>query len=352
MDTTIYHPDIFTSESRKIELTAKDPSIEYVDVFERQIKELFLIDNKEFIGIPKGDVYESDKYRAYFQSKRKEYVYVHYPWLHIIVKSVKDDDFISLKTNRNRDLITAKEQVDLHNYRIAVLGMSVGSNIAHVLTQAGISNKIILADFDELETTNLNRIWAGLHQVGLNKTIIAARKIYEGNPFAEVSALVDGITTRNLEQLLKNKKIDCIVEEIDNIELKIQIRKLAVKYKVPVLMYTDNGDWGVLHVERYDLGYKKVFDKSAGYWDERITKLAGKKDFADIVINDIVGGVDKVDPKMIACAGKVANKELVSWPQLGSSAILGGVVVNLVVKNIVTGRDKRLFVREYIKILE
>jgi hypothetical protein len=230
--------------------------------------------------------------------------------------------------------------------------MSVGSNIAFVLTQAGISQKIILADFDELDTTNLNRIWAGVHQVGLNKAVIAARRIYEDNPYAKVDIFTKGMDVKTLEKLLKTKKVDCIVEEIDQLQMKIDTRKLALKYKVPVLMVTDNGDWAVLHIERYDLGYKKIFGKDIKYWDRRMKSFEGKKDFADIVINDIVGGPDKVDPKMLACAGKVVKKELISWPQLGSAALLGGVAVTVAIKNIVSGKDKRKYLRTYLNILE
>ena len=118
--------------------------------------------------------------------------------------------------------------------------MSVGSNIAFTITQAGISREIIIADFDKLDTTNMNRIQAGIHQIGMDKVIIATRRIYEENPYMEVTLLSEGVSESNLELLLENKKIDCIVEEVDDIKIKIQTRILAMKYKIPVLMITDN----------------------------------------------------------------------------------------------------------------
>ena len=229
--------------------------------------------------------------------------------------------------------------------------MSVGSNIAFVLTQAGISKNIVIADFDELDTTNLNRIWAGVHQIGLSKTTIAARRIYENNPYASVTNLEKGVNTKLLENLLKKKEIDLIVEEIDNMVMKIEVRKLAIKYKIPVLMITDNGDRDVLTIERYDLGYKKIFEKDLAYWKKRTASCKTPKDFGDIVINDIVGGIEKVDPAMVRSVGRVIARELISWPQLGSAALLGGIATTVAIKEIIRGKIKKKFSRFYIEIL-
>jgi len=323
-----------------------------VDAFSKQIKELFFIDNREFIGGDKQKAYKSKEFSAYKKNKEKQFKYIYYPWNNHLVKCIKEADYFRLKTSRNRDLITPFEQEKLRDYKIAVLGMSVGSNIAFVLTQAGISKEITIADFDELDTTNLNRIWAGVHQVGLNKAVVASRRIYEDNPYAKVRVLDKGITPKLLDKLLREKKVDCIVEEIDSVPMKVETRRLARKYKIPVLMVTDNGDWAVLHIERYDLGYKKFHEKDFRYWDKRVRSAQYPKGFADIVINDLIGGTDKVDPKMLVSAARVANRELVSWPQLGTSALLGGIAVTVTIKRIVTGSDKNLFVREYIKVLE
>ena len=350
---SVTHKPVFFRDYRGIRKLLKvDSGISFINAFDRQIKELFIIKNPNLASEPKDEVYKSLGFKNYYKKNMNSYIHIYYPWNNTIVKSVIASDYFQLKTNRNRDLITSDEQLKLYNYKLAVLGMSVGSNIAFVLTQAGISQKIILADFDELDTTNLNRIWAGVHQVGLNKAVIAARRIYEDNPFAKVKTYQKGMDKNTLEKLLKDKKIDCIVEEIDQIQMKIDTRKLAMKYKVPVLMVTDNGDWAVLHIERYDLGYKKIFGKDIGYWDKKMAGFSGKKDFADIVINDILEGPGNVDPKMLACAVKVMEKKLVSWPQLGSSALLGGVAVTVAIKKIVAGHDRRLYAVEHIRIME
>lgn len=345
-----FKPVIIDNENKLKELLVEKPYLLFVDAFSRQIKELFLIDNIEFIGLDKERVCASNDFKRYAEEKKQDYVYVFYSWNNSVVKCIKDDDYFRLKTNRNQDLITSMEQKKLYDFKVAVLGMSVGSNIAFALTQAGISRKIVVADFDVLDTTNLNRMMAGIHQIGLNKAVIAARRIYEDNPYAEVTLLSEGISKEVLEQLLKRREIDCIVEEIDNIGLKIEIRKLAMKYNVPVLMITDNGDGVVFHVERYDLGYNKIFEKDIEYWKERITEPLTMAKVGDIIMHDIVGGPENVDPKMLASVERILKKELVSWSQLGSAALLGGVVTTIAVKRIVSHEDTQLFIRKHIKI--
>jgi hypothetical protein len=351
MDEPLFKPLLMTDENkvRRLRRAGREkPEIAFVDAFERQLRELFLIDNPQFIGKDKPQVYQSAAFQHFVKKKENDFQYFYYPWNQTLVKTVKEDDYFRLKTNRNQDLITAVEQKKLYDYRVAVLGMSVGSNIALVLTQAGISQKIILADFDELETTNLNRIVAGLHQVGLNKTIIAARRIYEDNPYADVTALTMGITETSLEKLLRKGEVSCLIEEIDNIPLKIKIRQLARKYLVPVVMVTDNGDGVILHLERYDLGHRQIFGQEESYWEKMFRQPLTPPDFLQITINDVVGGREKVDPRMLQSAEKVLSKELISWPQLGSAALLGGVVATYAIKQIALGQDKKPFRREYI----
>ncbi len=347
--SALVRPDILRTEAGAEKIRNSHPELVEVDAFSRQIKELFFIENHAFIGVPKGEAYATEDFKKYASSKEGAFVYVYFPWLNTLVKTVDAEDYYHLKTNRNQDLITAREQEKLRDYKVAVLGMSVGSSAAFVLTQAGISNDIILADFDELDTTNLNRILAGVHEVGTNKTVIAAHRIYEDNPFANVTLLQEGVNETNLEELIKAGKIDCLLEEIDDMPFKIHARLLGMKYKIPVVMVTDNGDGIVLHVERYDLGHDKIWGKPHEYFEKKLADGPMTKEKAgDIIIHDIVGGVHRVDPKMIASVKRVLAKELVSWSQLGSAAILGAVVATYTIKEIALGKGTEKDIRAWI----
>lgn len=344
----VCRPVIFEKEAEFRKFFTDKPDIKLVDAFTRQLRELFVIDNRQYIGREKERVYASADFKKYCQQKAEDFVYVYYPWNGHIVKTVKEQDYFRLKTNRNQDLITVEEQKKLYNAKVAVFGMSVGSNIAFVLTQAGIGRNITIADFDDLDATNLNRILAGVHQIGLNKAIIASRRIYEDNPFAEVNVLEKGIDRDSLAKLLSAQQIEYIIEEVDDMKVKIDTRRLARQYKVPVIMITDNGDGVVLHVERYDLGYDKIFGQGDDYWEEKLKAPMSKELAGKIIMNDIVGGADKVDKKMLASVRRVLARELVSWSQLGSAAILGGVVATAALKRIILGESRSPFSRHYI----
>lgn len=348
MSSTL-RPEFLRTEAEMEQLRNSHPELTLVDAFSRQLKELFFIENHSFIGIPKEEAFATDDFKNYAARNEGAFVYVYFPWINTVVKTVGAEDYFKLKTNRNQDLITAEEQLTLRDYKVAVLGMSVGSNVAFVLTQAGISNDIILADFDELDTTNLNRIQAGVHEVGTNKTVVAAHRIYEDNPFAHVILLEEGVNETNLEELIKAGKVNCILEEIDDMPFKIHARLLAMKYRIPVVMVTDNGDGVVLHVERYDLGHDKIWGKPHEYYEEKLADGPMTKERAGgIIMNDIVGGVHRVDPKMIESVKRVLAKELVSWSQLGSAAILGAVVATYTIKEIALGKGTEKDIRAWI----
>jgi len=345
-----YTPTSLEDDKVLQELLAKHPHTILVDAFSRQLKELFIIENPIYAGEKKEEGFQTEKFKEFCDTHKNNFIYVHYPWNHSVVKTIKRNEYLKLKTNRNQDLITAKEQEKLSNCRVGVFGMSVGSNIALVITQAGISNDIVIADFDELDTTNLNRIIAGSHQIGLNKCVIAARHIYEDNPFANVTILEGGVTQENLKEILEQKKLDIILEEVDNLEIKIKTRELAQAYKIPVVMITDNGDGVMLHVERYDLGYEKIFNKPFEYWKTLFQKKPSMQDIGKVIVGDILGGPQNVSPRVFASVERIIKHELVSWAQLGSAAILGGVVATIAVKRIVLGEDNSPYIEKNIQI--
>ncbi|MEX2052347.1 MAG: ThiF family adenylyltransferase [Candidatus Paceibacterota bacterium] len=340
-----------TLKENEANILIKEKHINFVDAFTSQIKELFIIKNSKYACERKIEGYQTKEFIKFSKKIESNYVYIYYPWNFTVVKTVRKENYLELKTNRNRDLITKKEQEGLRRIKVAVFGMSVGSNISLVLTQAGISNQITIADFDELNTTNLNRIIAGVHQIGLNKATIAARKIYEDNPFAQVTVLNNGASREKVKKLLEDKKINLIIDEVDSLQFKIELRELAAQYNIPVIMVTDNGDGVTLHVERYDLGYKKIFNKKASYWKKILSGTLSVELLGKVIINDIMGGKNNVDPKMLRSARRTIKGELVSWSQLGSAAILAGVVATIMIKQIANNESNRKYFRKKIFVL-
>src|SRR5690606_500097 len=108
-------------------------------------------------------------------------------------------EFVAMRTNRNQYKITQEEQDVLATRKIGVIGLSVGQSIALTLAMERVCGELRLADFDTAELTNLNRIRTGVHNLGLHKTIIAAREIAEIDPFLKVLIFSEGVTDENID---------------------------------------------------------------------------------------------------------------------------------------------------------
>ena len=112
--------------------------------------------------------------------------FAYYPWRRAVVKILGPRSFRRLRLDRNRNLITSEEQDRLSHLVVGVVGLSAGHVIAHTLAMQGLCGEMRLADFDELELSNLNRVPASLFDLGVNKTVVAARRIAELDPYLAV----------------------------------------------------------------------------------------------------------------------------------------------------------------------
>lgn len=177
--------------------------------------------------------------------------WVYYPWSRRLVHVLPETEFRELRTSRNRNKITAEEQERLRLLKLAIVGLSVGMATAVTLAMEEVGGTFLLADFDCLSLSNMNRLRAGVHNIGVNKAILAAREIYELNPYANVRVFPEGLNDENIDAFLEgNGKIDLLLEECEDLFMKVRLRERCRSLGIPVLMET--GDRGLLDVERFD----------------------------------------------------------------------------------------------------
>ncbi|MGH8994650.1 MAG: ThiF family adenylyltransferase, partial [Acidimicrobiales bacterium] len=148
--------------------------------------------------------------------------FVYYPWRKTLCKIVGPQGFDLLRLDRNRNKITTEEQARLRELRIGIVGLSVGHSIAHLLAMGGLCGELRLADFDDIAITNLNRIPVSLLDLGVNKTVAAARRIAEIDPYLSVSVWRRGITEENVGEFLDG--LDLVIEECDSLDVKLLLR--------------------------------------------------------------------------------------------------------------------------------
>lgn len=264
--------------------------------------------------------------------------WVYYPWLNKVVHFPPKSSLRALRTSRNRNLITADEQAKLYRSSILIIGMSVGSNIVEALVSQGIAGELILVDMDIIEPSNLNRIRSPYHHVGLHKVEAISRKVWEVDPYIEIFDYRDGLNESNINEILEKHQVSIIIDEMDELRMKILLREAAKKNKLPVIMAADDGDDALIDIERYDL------DESLEPFDGRIPVdildriKAGRipRPELGLLIGRYFVGAENVPLRMYQSLAEV-GKTLPSWPQLGGSAALSGITLAYVSRKIILG---------------
>jgi molybdopterin/thiamine biosynthesis adenylyltransferase len=258
-------------------------------------------------------------------------VWIYYPWNRRLVHSLDKAEFVEIRTNRNQYKITRDERDVLATKKIGIIGLSVGQSVALTLAMERGFGELVLADFDFLELSNLNRIRTGIHNLGEHKAVIAAREIAEIDPFLKVICFIDGVTEDNIEDFFTlNGKLDLLIEECDGLDMKIIARLKARELGIPVLM--DTSDRGMLDVERFDLdSARPILHGLIENMNFQDIKKLSDEDKVPIILQML--GLDSISVR-----GRVSmievNQSINTWPQLASSVALGGALVTDVSRRI------------------
>jgi hypothetical protein len=143
---------------------------------------------------------------------------------------------------------------------VAVAGCSVGKKIIDNTIANLRPEAVKFADPKDAHVANAPRAGWTYEDIGRNKAISQANHItYALDPFIKISAYSDGLTAENTNDfLLGNTDIDepkatVIVEETDDLDMKIKIRENARKAGIPVVMIGDLGSAVLREIRRFDL---------------------------------------------------------------------------------------------------
>lgn len=257
--------------------------------------------------------------------------WVHYPWRNALVHVLGPDAFRALRTDRNRNKITREEQSALGSKVIGVVGLSVGHAIAYTLAMEGLCSELRLADLDVIELSNLNRIPASVFDLGVNKAVVAGRRIAELDPYLPVRIVESGLTEAGMEDFVAG--LDLVVEECDSLDMKVSLRACARRHRVPLIMETS--DRGLLDVERYDLEPDRpLFHGLLG--DVAPADLRGLSTHDKVPHVLRILEPDQLSARMAASMTEV-DETVHTWPQLASDVMLGAASVATTVRTLGIG---------------
>ena len=293
----------------------RDPAVVFVDRLDQQIESL-----RSLVPTPGPGVLDEAPVWAY------------YSWRRAVVRLLGPASFGLLRLDRNRNKITAQEQERLRNVTVGIVGLSVGHAVALALTLEGACGGLRLADFDTLELSNLNRVPGTVLDLGVNKAVVAARRIAEIAPYVTVTLWEDGLDVESVAEFLDGT--DVVIDECDSLDVKVSLRREARRRGLPVLMATS--DRGLLDVERFDLEPDRpIFHGVIGDVDVESLAGLGSRDKIPLVLRIL----DATQLSATMAASLVEVDETIStWPQLGGEVLLGGAEVAAAVRRIVLGQ--------------
>lgn len=106
----------------------------------------------------------------------------------------------------------------LRNSVVGIAGAGgLGSNVAFSLARAGIG-KLVIADFDKIEPSNLNRHQYFIEQIGRSKVEALLENLKKINPFSKYEIHNLEINDDNISEIFADAKI--LVEAFDMAEMK------------------------------------------------------------------------------------------------------------------------------------
>jgi sulfur carrier protein ThiS adenylyltransferase len=122
------------------------------------------------------------------------------------------------------DFFCERDPIAFPKWQNATIGIAgaggLGSNAAMLLARTGIG-KLIIADFDTVSISNLNRQFFNLDQVGQPKTIALQKNLVQINPFITLDMHQKRVTRNNIPSLYKD--VDIMIEAFDEGREKLML---------------------------------------------------------------------------------------------------------------------------------
>ncbi|MES2446405.1 MAG: Rv1355c family protein [Bacteroidota bacterium] len=324
------------SDKEELEnLLNKHQNLQVYDYIHAQVEELIKCLHPTIVFSPPTEFKKKVEEKFGLTPSDEYGVWVYYPWAQKLVHLLDEHEFAIVRTNRNKHKITDKEQEILAKKKIGVMGLSVGQSVSLTLAMERGFGELRIADFDELDLSNINRIRTGVYNLKIKKTVIVAREIAEIDPFLNVVCFEDGITEENLAVFLTgNGNLDLLIDECDSFDIKINARNKAKSLGIPVLM--EGSDRGTIDIERFDLepnrpvlhGMVEHLDmskyKSLSTMEEKIPYITA------------VTGIETLSMRMKASAIELMAT-ISTWPQLASAVTFGGGITADLSRKILLG---------------
>ncbi|HUV46509.1 MAG TPA: ThiF family adenylyltransferase [Candidatus Bathyarchaeia archaeon] len=381
---------LFWAERDKEGKVSSPRQIHVLDTVDSQLERLFLIQHPSLISRYKRREPEVLAQLAAFRTETlgdqpaNFGVAFYYPKERVLLRSVGPELDKILRTASNRGLISPEEQERLRQFNVCFLGLSVGSSSLYRWQQEADPIRIIGGDPDGLEQSNLNRILAGRWDIGENKAVLAKEQVFGHNPYVEaelssqglalaknaqgvdmvqeyllqkalntvesidylpeeaITAVLDEIAEivsrqENFGQMFGD--IDAIVEEMDDLRMKILARLSARRLGIPLLMASDMGDTVLLDIERYDLNRERPIFNAPVAPKTVLKAIAFPSPESFASVATAITGKKEMPANFAQALGRIGT-ELIAPPQLASTIACASGIVTIRLREIALGEEQ------------
>jgi len=139
----------------------------------------------------------------------------------------------SIIYSQNTGILTPKQQVDIHNSNIMIIGLGgLGGALTNNLVRLGVEH-ITLVDFDVYSPSNLNRqLFSSLNTIGLFKVDVVCEELQHINQDLKMHLIQKQIEELNNDEF---ESIDYLIDCTDNPQTKLHIIALGKQFNIPVL---------------------------------------------------------------------------------------------------------------------
>jgi sulfur carrier protein ThiS adenylyltransferase len=135
-----------------------------------------------------------------------------------------------------------KEKLSVKTIGIAGCG-GLGSNAAVALARVGIG-KLIIADFDVIIESNLNRQYFFFDQIGQKKSFALKENIFRINPACKIVAHDMELGRDNISKIFS--ACDVVIEAFDKAEMKQMLVETMIRELpgIPIIIGSGLAGWG------------------------------------------------------------------------------------------------------------
>jgi len=164
---------------------------------------------------------------------------------------------------RNRDILSAAEQLKLAESRVAVAGAGgLGGQVIVLLARLGVGT-LVVVDCDHFDETNLNRQALCVEEtLGEQKVRAAAEAVAAINPGVHVIPHQVRLSAEVIDGVLAGS--DVVVDGLDNVPDRLLLQETAGRLGIPMVHGALAGFEGrIMTVLPGDAGVKQLYGESA-----------------------------------------------------------------------------------------